>query len=79
MNMPTMPRFECGQPVIANVDLFNDGSYPDQPAEALLVATGSTGEVVQVGLHEESSTAVYMVEFADGKVVGCLEQEIEAR
>lgn len=79
MNMPTMPRFDCGQAVAASVDLFNDGSYPDQPAEELLVGSGTAGEVVQVGLHEESNTPVYMVEFAGGRVVGCLEPEIEAR
>jgi len=79
MNMPRMPRFDCGQPVVAGVDLFNDGSYPDLAAEELLVGTGTAGEVVQVGLHEESNTPVYMVEFTGGKVVGCLEQELEAR
>ena len=79
MNPPAMPRFDRGQPVTASVDLFNDGSYPDQPAEGLLVANGTAGEVVQVGLHEQSNTPVYMVEFASGKVVGCLEQEIEGR
>jgi nitrogen fixation protein NifZ len=63
--------------VQARVDLFNDGSYPDQPAEALLVSAGSAGEVVQVGMHEETSTPVYMVEFVAGRVVGCLEEEIE--
>jgi nitrogen fixation protein NifZ len=31
---------------------------------------------VQTGMHQESNTPVYLVEFPDGKVVGCLEAEI---
>jgi nitrogen fixation protein NifZ len=63
--------------VVAAIDLVNDGSYPDMGADALLAASGSRGEIVQTGLHEETSTPVYLVEFADGKVIGCLEHEIE--
>lgn len=70
------PKFQWGQQVVTLVDLVNDGSYPDTEENALLVAQGSTGEVVQTGMHEESNTPVYIVEFADGKVIGCLEQEI---
>lgn len=72
------PRFQWGQPVRTAVDLFNDGSYPEVAEAALLVACGSRGEIVQTGMHEESNTPVYMVEFPDGKVVGCLEPELEA-
>ena len=72
------PKFQWGQPVRTAVDLFNDGSYPEIAAEALLVASGTQGEIVQTGMHEESNTPVYMVEFPDGKVVGCLELELEA-
>ncbi|HEY6095525.1 MAG TPA: nitrogen fixation protein NifZ [Gallionellaceae bacterium] len=71
------PKFQWGQAVVAVADLVNDGSYPDMPEDALLVAGGSKGEVVQTGMHEESNTPVYIVEFADGKVIGCLEYEIE--
>lgn len=72
------PKFQWGQPVKTLVDLVNDGSYPEVPEEALLVASGSQGEIVQTGMHEESNTPVYIVEFPDGKVVGCLEEELEA-
>jgi len=72
------PKFQWGQPVKTVVDLVNDGSYPDMEAEALLVASGTQGEIVQTGLHEESKTPVYIVEFSDGKVVGCLEEELES-
>ncbi len=71
------PKFQWGQAVVTVADLVNDGSYPEMAEDALLVAGGSKGEVVQTGMHEESNTPVYIVEFANGKVVGCLEHEIE--
>ncbi len=70
------PRYEWGQSVFAATDLFNDGSYPEQPTEALLVHNGEAGEIVQIGHHTDSGTVVYMVEFALNRVVGCLEQEL---
>lgn len=71
-----MPKFQWGQPVLANEDLYNDGSFPDKAMDVLLVKSGSKGEIVQVGSHEESNTPVYLVEFQEGFVVGCLEEEI---
>ena len=44
--------------------------------EALLVERGTKGEVTQVGMHVDTNTPVYLVEFAGGCVVGCLEGEI---
>jgi nitrogen fixation protein NifZ len=70
------PKYQWGQRVSAQVDLFNDGSFPDQPDEALLVKSGDAGEIVRIGLHEESKQPVYLVEFADNRVIGCLEHEI---
>jgi nitrogen fixation protein NifZ len=70
------PRFQWGQRVRAVVDLYNDGSFPDVPAEALLVPVGGSGEVLQVGSHTEANRFVYMVEFEAGRVVGCFEEEI---
>lgn len=70
------PRFNWGQTVLAAQDLFNDGTYPDQPIDALLVRKGDAGEVVQVGKHVDSGTIVYMVAFALNKVVGCFESEL---
>lgn len=72
---PRKAKFEWGQRVSAQLDLVNDGSYPDQPEEALLVAQGDVGEIVQVGHHVEANLPVYMVDFS-GRVVGCLEEEI---
>lgn len=73
---PRTPRYQWGQRVRAAADLYNDGSYPEQPGQALLVRAGDTGEIVQVGTHVESSTPVYLVEFGTSRVVGCREEEI---
>jgi nitrogen fixation protein NifZ len=59
-------------------DLFNDGSYPEIAADALLVNTGDAGEIVNVGTHVDSNTPVYLVEFPANRIVGCLEEEIAA-
>ena len=74
-------KYQWGQPVTAAVDLFNDGSHPEVPEDELIVAAGTTGEVVQIGHHEEANIPVYIVEFGAteariGRVVGCLEEEI---
>lgn len=69
-------KYQWGQPVVAAIDLFNDGTYPDRDADALLVSSGTQGEIVNVGHHEELNLPVYLVEFPDGRVVGCLEEEI---
>jgi nitrogen fixation protein NifZ len=73
---PRQPRYQWGQRVVAALDLYNDGSYPDQPPDALLVRAGAPGEIVQVGTHTETNTPVYLVEFDQRYVVGCLEEEI---
>lgn len=73
---PRMPKYDWGQRVLAMVDLHNDGSYPGAPEDGLLVAVGDMGEIVQVGMHTETNTPVYMVEFGGERVIGCLEDEI---
>jgi nitrogen fixation protein NifZ len=73
---PRVPKYQWGRPVRAAVDLLNDGSYPEQPGEGLLVAAGEEGEIVNVGLHTESNTPVYIVEFTGNRVVGVVEEEI---
>ncbi len=78
MAEPKEPKFQWGQPVSTTVSLVNDGSYPDAPVDALLAAQGSRGEIVNVGLVEETGEPVYLVEFPDGKVIGVFEEEISA-
>ena len=75
------PKYQWGQRVQALTDLYNDGSYPDKPSDALLVREGDCGEIVQVGTHVDSGTPVYLIEFRGAEfggvnVVGCLEEEI---
>jgi len=72
------PRYQWGQKVLATLDLINDGSHPEYPADALLVPVASLGEIVNVGHHADSNTPVYLVEFANRIVVGCLEEELAA-
>jgi nitrogen fixation protein NifZ len=69
------PIYHWGQPVVAAVDLYNDGSLPDAPQDALLVVAGGPGEIVQIGHHEESNLPVYLVDFGT-VVLGCMEEEI---
>jgi nitrogen fixation protein NifZ len=75
---PRTPLYQWGQKVSTGADIFNDGSYPNHEPEALLVAAGSTGEIVQVGYHEEAKIPVYLVEFPGGYVIGCFEEELLA-
>ncbi|MCB2075140.1 MAG: nitrogen fixation protein NifZ [Novosphingobium sp.] len=70
------PIYQWGQRVCAAVDLVNDGSHPGVPADALLAAAGTEGEIVNVGHHADSNTPVYLVEFAGETVVGCFEEEL---
>lgn len=70
------PRYQWGQPVRALVDLVNDGSHPDHALDALLVRAGTAGEVLNTGYHEASNTPVYLVQFGERLLVGCLEDEL---
>ncbi len=76
------PKYQWGQRVSAQVEIFNDGTYPEVDEEALLVASGTEGEIVQIGHHEEANIPIYMVEFGAQSlgnrpcVIGVLEEEI---
>ena len=72
---PRTPKYQWGQRVTACEALYNDGGFPEREPDAQLVAAGESGEIVQIGVHEETQTPVYLVEFAAG-VIGCLEEEI---
>ena len=76
MMEPRIPKYQWGQRVKALIDLFNDGSFPDAAVDARLVGVGDTGEIVQVGTQTEANLPVYLVEFGERLVVGCLEEEI---
>jgi nitrogen fixation protein NifZ len=71
------PKYEWGQRVQVVEDVFNDGSYPDQPADALLAKSGEMGEIVNIGTIEETKRPLYLVEFEGSRfVIGCLEEEL---
>jgi len=72
---PREPKFQWGQRVSACVDLFNDGGFPEREPDEQLVIVGEIGEIVQIGMHTETRTPIYLVEFSAG-VIGCLEEEI---
>ena len=73
---PRIPKYQWGQRVKALIDLYNDGSFPNKPADAMLVGVGDAGQIVQVGTQTEANLPVYLVEFGEWLVVGCLEEEI---
>ena len=73
---PQISKYQWGQAISCQADLLNDGSYPDVPVEAVLVEQGTKGEIVNVGMVEETGVPVYLVEFTNGKVIGVLEEEI---
>lgn len=74
---PRLPKYQWGMRVRCLIDLVNDGSYPNAEEDAVLAAAGALGEIVQVGSHTDSNTPVYIVEFNEKFVIGCLEEEIE--
>jgi nitrogen fixation protein NifZ len=69
------PKYQWGQPVVAAIDLYNDGSMPELSEDLLLVVAGGPGEIVQIGHHGEANVPVYLVDFGVA-VLGCLEEEI---
>lgn len=71
------PKYQWGQRVVAALDLFNDGSYPNESPDSLLACVGDAGEIVQVGTHTETNTPIYLVEFNSKHAVGCFEEEIQ--
>ncbi|MFG1403513.1 nitrogen fixation protein NifZ [Xanthobacter sediminis] len=74
---PRLPKYDWGMKVKTLIELRNDGSFPEAPEDALLVGLGTVGEIVQVGTHTETNTPIYLVEFSERMVIGCLEEEIE--
>jgi nitrogen fixation protein NifZ len=69
------PKYQWGQPVVAAIDLYNDGSMPELSEDLLLVVAGGPGEIVQIGHHGEANVPIYLVDFGVA-VLGCLEEEI---
>ncbi len=72
------PLFGEGDAVRVIRNVRNDGSYPGLPTGELLVRRGSVGYVREIGTFLQDQI-IYSVHFlADGKVVGCREEELIA-
>lgn len=73
--------FDIGEIAFARQDIFNDGSMPETPQDALLAAAGTRGVIVQIGYMEAEDVEIYLVRFEDenlvlGPPVGCLVDEL---
>ena len=78
----TSSQYEIGELVFCTEDLLNDGGMPDADEDAVLVALGSRGMVVQTGyLEADEQQMIYLVRFEDangelGQPIGCLPEEL---
>lgn len=72
-------RLRVGDDVCATKPLRQDGTFPD-PAVAVgevLVPAGTIGQIVDIGVYLQEHI-VYAVMFDNGRLVGCLQRELEA-
>ncbi|MGY4412358.1 nitrogen fixation protein NifZ [Bradyrhizobium sp. LB7.1] len=76
MTEPRVPKYRSGQRVTTAVNLINDESVAAAPPDGILVGAGAIGEIVRVAMHTEASVPIYLVDFGERLVVGCLEEEI---
>ncbi len=71
-----------GDVVYAKESLYNDGGVPDIAEDALLVAEGTRGVVVNIGfLEADEDQEIFLVRFEGengdlGGPVGCLPEEL---
>lgn len=71
-----LPRWDYGDAVRVTRNVRNDGTFPGLPTGELLVRRGSVGHVRNVGTFLQDQI-IYSVHFlADGRVVGCREEEL---
>ncbi|MEY4579710.1 MAG: hypothetical protein RL701_4413 [Pseudomonadota bacterium] len=74
--------FGIGDMVWSCIELRNDGTIPEMPADALLASAGARGVVVKTGtIQDHPEIGVYLVRFEDhagvlGPPVGCLAEEL---
>ncbi|MGY3033703.1 hypothetical protein ACVIIV_002873 [Bradyrhizobium sp. USDA 4354] len=41
-----------------------------------MLAAGATGEIINVAIHTEANLPIYIVDFGEQLLIGCLEEEI---
>ncbi|GAB6078712.1 nitrogen fixation protein NifZ [Hydrogenobaculum acidophilum] len=72
------PKFKVGDIVRTKRKIRNDGTFPGLPWGELLLPKGAEGIVIDIGRFLQTQV-VYVVNFLEhGKIVGCLEHELEA-
>ncbi|WP_036043259.1 nitrogen fixation protein NifZ, partial [Bradyrhizobium yuanmingense] len=54
----------------------SSSSFPNAEPEGVLLAAGATGEIIKVAIHTEANVPVYIVDFGEALLIGCLEEEI---
>jgi len=71
-------RYAIGDRVRATRPLRQDGTFPDPrvPVGQILVEEGTDGQVVDIGVYLNEHL-IYAVAFDSGRLVGCLERELE--
>lgn len=73
---------EPGDTVYATCHIYNDGSIPEYPEDALLAKAGTRGVLMEIGHLEESpERSVFLVRFEDealnlGPPTGCWQEEL---
>lgn len=83
-----MIQLQPGDTVIANNDIFNDGSFPEAADNELLVRSGTRGVIINHGyLEEDERQEVFLVKFEPeqgqesaqlGPPIGCWPEDIRA-
>lgn len=63
--------------VSAAIDIYTDETLPGSDEGELLVAKDTPGEVIIVAPYQDNGWPVYLVKFANGLILGCLETEID--
>lgn len=82
--MMELEQLESGDTVYAASHIYNDGSIPNLPEDALLAAPGVRGVIIETGhLEEAPQRRVYLVRFEDadlnlGPAAGCWAEELSA-
>ena len=73
-------RYAIGDRVTATRALRQDGTFPDPrvPVGQVLIEEGTAGQVVDIGVYLNEHL-VYAVAFDSGRLVGCLERELDGR
>jgi hypothetical protein len=71
-----LPRWDYGDAVRVTRNVRNDGTFPGVPTGDLLVRRGRIGHVRDVGTFLQDQI-IYSVHFlAEGRLVGCREDEL---